>query len=351
LDLGFHMNNFDILFTNEVSKDFSKVYHTGVSSCLNREMNITTNISIEKLSVNDITDSIGESFLKETWGIIGGPPCPDFSIGGKNKGSKGERGKLTQTYVDLICTLKPSFFVLENVKGLVSTKKHKVFFDQLIEKLLNHGYAVDYKLINSLNLGVPQDRERIIVIGVQKQIYKSIFKKDYESERNWFYWPNIEMYSNAKEKYTWPKITPYGSNPDCPPGIPKELMAGSYILNQDELSKLKNSSDFFTPKSNKFHIINEGDDSGKSFKRLHRWRYSPAVAYGNNEVHLHPTLPRRLSVRESLRLQTVPDSYYIGEDVSLTVKFKTIGNGVPVKMSYLIAKSLRTFLDFYLYYS
>ena len=58
-------------------------------------------------------------------GFIGGPPCPDFSTAGKNKGAEGENGQLTSVYVNLIIKRAPDFFVLENVKGLYQTKKHK----------------------------------------------------------------------------------------------------------------------------------------------------------------------------------------------------------------------------------
>jgi DNA (cytosine-5)-methyltransferase 1 len=92
-------------------------------------------------------------------------------------------------------------------------------------------------------------------------------------------------------------------------------------------------------------IIPEGDVSRKSFKRLHRWRFSPTAAYGNNEVHLHPTLPRRLTVREALRIQSVPDTYILPEDMPLTHKFKTIGNGVAVKLAYAVACSIRNMIE------
>ena len=64
-------------------------------------------------------------------GFIGGPPCPDFSVAGKNRGKEGDNGKLSQTYIDLICDLKPDFFVFENVKGLYRTSKHREFFETL----------------------------------------------------------------------------------------------------------------------------------------------------------------------------------------------------------------------------
>lgn len=64
-------------------------------------------------------------------GFIGGPPCPDFSVAGKNKGRDGENGRLSQSYIDIILEMKPDFFLFENVKGLYRTSKHREFFDHL----------------------------------------------------------------------------------------------------------------------------------------------------------------------------------------------------------------------------
>ncbi len=84
------------------------------------------------------------------------------------------------------------------------------------------------------------------------------------------------------------------------------------------------------------------DDSKKSYKRLHRWRYSPTAAYGNNEVHLHPYKARRLSISEALAIQSLPKKYELPQDITLSNAFKTVGNGVP----YLAAKALaQTILD------
>ena len=92
-------------------------------------------------------------------------------------------------------------------------------------------------------------------------------------------------------------------------------------------------------------IIAEGDDSKKSYKRLHRWRYSPTVAYGNNEVHLHPYKTRRLSATEAMALQTIPAEFSLPADMTLTDKFKTIGNGVPFVLAKGIAKTIKDFLE------
>ena len=91
--------------------------------------------------------------------------------------------------------------------------------------------------------------------------------------------------------------------------------------------------------------VDEGDDSKKCFKRLHRWRYSPTVAYGNNEVHFHPYLPRRLSVAEALSLQSLPAVFEMPPEISLTSKFKTIGNGVPYLAAKGVAETLMDYLS------
>ena len=101
-------------------------------------------------------------------GFIGGPPCPDFSVGGKNRGGEGDNGKLSAAYIELICQQKPDFFLFENVKGLWKTTKHRVFYESLKYKLNQAGYVLTERLINAIEYGVPQDRARIILIGFQK---------------------------------------------------------------------------------------------------------------------------------------------------------------------------------------
>jgi DNA (cytosine-5)-methyltransferase 1 len=90
--------------------------------------------------------------------------------------------------------------------------------------------------------------------------------------------------------------------------------------------------------------IKEGETNRPSFKRLHRYKYSPTACYGNNEVHLHPYQHRRLSVRETLRIQSVSDSYILPPELPLSKKFKMIGNGVPVLMAAALANSLAVYL-------
>ena len=91
--------------------------------------------------------------------------------------------------------------------------------------------------------------------------------------------------------------------------------------------------------------VDEGDVSKKSYKRLHRWRYSPTVAYGNNEVHLHPYKERRISAAEAMSLQTLPKEFVLPEKMTLTNKFKTIGNGVPFVLASGIARTILKYME------
>ncbi|WP_295649386.1 DNA cytosine methyltransferase [uncultured Mucilaginibacter sp.] len=153
LDLGFEATGFyDTLFVNEYHKAFMDIY---------KESRKSLNIAPPKFGhhVCDITEYLTN--FNSIWlnkniveakaeykhiGFIGGPPCPDFSVGGKNKGENGENGKLSGTYVELICRNKPDFFLFENVKGLYRTKKHREFFDALKLKLIKAGYYLTEKL-------------------------------------------------------------------------------------------------------------------------------------------------------------------------------------------------------------
>jgi len=94
----------------------------------------------------------------------------------------------------------------------------------------------------------------------------------------------------------------------------------------------------------RFLSIEEGDTKRKSFKRLHRWRYSPTAAYGHNEVHLHPYKPRRLSVAEALAIQSLPRQFELPPDMTLTNMFQSVGNGVPFLASKMAARSIKEFL-------
>jgi DNA (cytosine-5)-methyltransferase 1 len=118
------------------------------------------------------------------------------------------------------------------------------------------------------------------------------------------------------------------------------------LVSKNDVNHHPNSHHCFTPRAglSRFLSVLEGDDSKKSYKRLHRWRYSPTACYGNNEVHLHPYQARRISVAEALAIQSLPPEFELPTEMSLTDMFKSIGNGVP----FLAAKGLATTIDEFL---
>lgn len=345
LDLGFLRYNFNIVWRNENNDAFARGFAHAMSALTGEEHTINDNRSIVDLTTRQVVrKAFGATGKPETFGIVGGPPCPDFSNGGKNHGEYGDNGKLSNNYVTHILGLRPAFFLFENVNGLFKTEKHKAFFDKIVTRLKT-AYIVDHRVLNALDFGVPQNRERVFLLGFRKDwLRKRMDTNTIDQAGHWFPWPMNEGYEGAKNKYKWPARVPFGSQPEKPNDIPERLMVGTHICTEDIL-ELANSNDRFNPKSEKFQLIDEGDDTRKSFKRLHRWRYSPTAAYGNNEVHLHPAEARRLSVREVSRLQTVPDEYELPADLALGHKFKMIGNGVPVDLAEAVAGAIARVLN------
>ncbi|MFC5452187.1 DNA cytosine methyltransferase [Paenibacillus aestuarii] len=359
LDLGFETSGYNVAFVNEYHKPFMDTYRHA-----RKGMKDVFNLHEPEFGyhVQDVSDFIQEpenTILShrieecrkrgELIGFIGGPPCPDFSVGGKNRGFEGDNGKLTATYVELICQQQPDFFIFENVKGLWRTQKHRSFFDQMIQKLKENGYMTTAKLINAIEFGAPQVRERIILFGIRG---KSASELGIELQKGQtlddiFPWEkHIKYKAEDIAKMPFPTMDPFAEKSllPMPEGLPEELTV-EYWFRKNDVKNHPNTQQYFKPRAGlaKFEVIPEGDDSKKSYKRLHRWRYSPTAAYGNNEVHLHPYEARRISVAEALAIQSLPKEYTLPDDITLSNAFKTVGNGVP----YLAAKGIaQTVLDF-----
>lgn len=347
-DIGFEQAGFNVVWTNENHRAFARIYAYGMTRWRRSidpeapEARITTLEDVKTLRAPKIEKQAFPDGRPRLFGVIGGPPCPDFSSGGANMGMNGVNGKLAGTYVRRITTLMPHFFVLENVAGLYRTKIHRVYLEKLERVLRGAGYCVDYEIINALEMGVPQDRERLIVIGIHKDVAKRCTgRKMDDMGRNWFAWPEIPHFKDAKQKYDWPTMDKFGGDTPYLNGVPYELTVDSALKD----IPVWNQNDQFKAYSERFRTVEEGNTKRKSFKRLHRYRYSPTACYGNNEVHLHPSEPRRLSVREAMRIQGIPDEYVLPPDESLGAKFNIVSNGVPVPLANQIAQSLKRFLQ------
>lgn len=354
LDLGFEDSGFDVQFVNEHHQPFLDAYiHSRVKLGKKKPKFGYSALGIEELVYGENSQLLNNSVnaAKDTGklvGFIGGPPCPDFSVGGKNKGKEGENGKLTEVYVDAIIKHLPDFFVFENVKGLWRTKRHRAFYDEMKAKLGDAGYLLTDRLTNCIEYGAPQDRDRILLFGVKKESTNLASNSELASAFDWE--KEIKYQRNVVlDKKSWPMSESYiEDSVKCLPSSVNgfEKLTVNYWFEKNDVLNHPNSLHHFTPRAGlaKFKIIQEGDDSKKSYKRLHRWRYSPTAAYGNNEVHLHPYKSRRISAAEALAIQSLPKEFELPETMSLTNMFKTIGNGVP----YLAAKGLAKTVGSYL---
>lgn len=352
LDLGFQEAGFNIVFVNEFKQEFLDSY---VYARRNTAYNHPRygyhvgdiNEFLDGQQANIFNNYITDARLRnEVIGFIGGPPCPDFSVGGKNRGRDGDNGKLAKSYIDMIIKYKPDFFLFENVKGLVKTQRHREYFSELKGELFENNYYLSEKLLNALSFGVPQDRDRIILIGV---LNKSNLAKRIICVNGTFAFPwtfNLPYNVNNIKQLIWPQGQRYRqySTRQFVYNVPIELTV-EHWFRANNVYRHPNSRDVFAVRAgiNKMQTIQEGDTSRKSFKRLHRWKYSPTAAYGNNEVHLHPYRTRRLSVSEAMAIQSLPEWFELPNDASLSSKFKMIGNGVPYLMSYIIADKIIKF--------
>jgi DNA (cytosine-5)-methyltransferase 1 len=250
---------------------------------------------------------------------------------------------LTIVYFDRILELLPTFFVMENVTGLVKMKSSREYLKGLLAKV-EKLYHIDYEILNALDFGVPQFRERVFFVGIRKDKLHLPVAQD--SLGNWFKFPVDQQYFGSAKKYDWPTISKFGSKISRPRNLPRQLCVESCLVSDSNLKKIANASEYFNLYVDEKFLkrIDEGETVRPSFKRLHRFRYSPTACYGNNEVHLHPYKNRRISVREALRIQGVAESYVLPGDLPLTKKFKMIGNGVPVPLAEAVAKALREYL-------
>ena len=229
LDMGFEKAGFETIFTNEFDTDFATMYEAGMSSWassenLNKEFKISTTESILSLNPNTIKSHAFKNGIPSLWGIIGGPPCQDFSINGKRNGFNGNRGKMTVVFFNRIVQLQPPFFLMENVTGLVRNNKTKDLLDQIIMNNCSKDYEMIRFILNALDYGVPQNRERVFIIGIKKELLKTdniksnkqgIFRLDFPI-------PKPDVF-NAKKAYNWPKQNEFGTSPAKDPIIPIEI--------------------------------------------------------------------------------------------------------------------------------
>lgn len=190
MDLGFKRMGYNILWANDFDKDAVNTYKNNIGNHI--VLGDITNIDFNNIT-NEKVDV-----------IIGGFPCQGFSVNNKSRNMNDKRNFLYLELLRAIKILKPKFFVAENVKGLLSMEKGKVI-DLIINDFEELGYKVDYKVLNSADYGVPQQRERVFIIGNNIGV-ENVFPKeeyfDYEGlEGTLFegYLGELKKYKTSKE--------------------------------------------------------------------------------------------------------------------------------------------------------
>ena len=294
LDLGFKNAGFNIVWANDNNKKVEETYRYNHK---NTELIIKSLVDIK-------SEEIPECDI-----IIGGPPCQSWSLAGAMKGKEDSRGKLFYEYVRVIKDKRPMAFVAENVKGLVS-KAHVESFNEIVDMFKEAGYIVTYKLVNAKNYGVPQDRERIFIVGVRNDL---------------------------KVSYEFPEPT---------------NVEGNYVTLETAIGDLRDNPGEWI----------EGSFSPIFMSRNRRRNWDEVaftVQASGRQTQIHPDSPkmekvdkdkwifnedsdskvRRMSVRECARIQTFPDTFkFLGSPIN--ENYKMIGNAVPVKLAEAIAKNL-----------
>ena len=336
LSYGFSkLPEFNILAANEIEKDISIAY------TLNHP-----NVKMMNCDINDLTkeklDNILEGQTIDL--VVGGPPCQSYSTLGKRQ--MDERANLFMQYKRILEILKPRAFVFENVVGLLSMDKGRLFI-KIQEEFAELGYILKYKLLDAVDYGVPQRRERVILVGF-KGNNPFVFPEKTHGEES-----GLKPYVKLKEAIGDLPVLKSGES------------SSDYIPNPDNdflkfVCRDINLTEHVAPK-NGAHLIKimETLKDGESKEDLPE-DIRPKSGYGNTYAKLwwdkpsttitrnfacpsssrciHPRDSRAMSIREGARLQSFPDDYrFYGTD---GMKRLEIGNAVPPLLSVAIANQM-----------
>lgn len=273
--------------------------------------------------------------------IIGGPPCQGFSLKGKNLGLKDPRNFLFLEYVKLVGEIDPEVFVIENVKNLINACDG-FFIKQILDSFYHLGYIVNYGVLNALDFGVPQHRERTIIIGSKsKSIDLPRGSADIVTIRDAI---SDLAYLNSgegefKSNYKCPELSDYQAELRKNSGALYNHQATSH--SQVALDKLK----MIPPEGDKSSLPKELHGKQKfstTWSRLVWDSYSPTIDTRfdtpSNGRNSHPELNRAITPREAARIQSFPDNFvFYGKKGAVC---KQIGNAVPPKLARAIGESI-----------
>ncbi len=271
---------------------------------------------------------------ESVFAVVGGPPCQSFSTAGKRKGVEDERGMLYNQFIHVIATIRPRFFVMENVKGLASmpsdpNDKHSPpLIDHILKKFRDLGYHTVNGVLDAVHYGTPQFRERLVIIGSRdnEPIFlpsPTHFHMHQKADMRWrtlFDAIGDLQDCGVHGKFT-PAINSYldmvpegGNWRSLPPEKAKAAMGGAY---------------------------ESGGGKVGFYRRLSYSEPSPTLVTSPNQkatLLCHPRETRPLSVREYARIQGFPDSWSF--EGKATDCYRQIGNAVPIPLGRAIGQML-----------
>lgn len=307
LDLGFTLAGIKPVFSSDLIPSFCDT--------------IRKNLPKHIVEPHDLTHLSGKYVVEKVGApidvVIGGPPCQAFSILGDRKSTDDPRGQLAFEYVRFIKEIGPRAFLFENVPGLLTVNKGQDWTNLLEYFSKETGYHVMWTKLNSVRYGVPQIRQRVIVVGFRD-----------EADKNNFRWPV-------------PKFSDSAEHPEL--GLPPPRAAWKALENVDGVPNhiLREHCDRVITR---YSLIEPGGRDRKDHTdRIHPDRPSGTVLVGSGagggRPFIHPEEHRHITVREAARLQSFPDWWEFSGGP--TSAYRQVGNAVPPLMAMAIAEEIK----------
>lgn len=333
LSYGFANNNaFEIVMANEYDKDIATAYR----------MNHPT-VNVIQGDIRNIT----EEQLKAVKGkagidiIVGGPPCQSYSTLGKRQ--MDDRAHLFEEYCRVISIVRPKIFIFENVSGLLSMQGGKLI-DIIKDEFRKLGYDVKSKLLNAVDYGVPQHRERVILVGMRE---KNTFEYPEATHGEGLlpYLTVSDAFSDMPALKSGEECSVYATEPQN--DFQRFLRQNSIRLednaapnNGEHLIKIMEALPDGGSKDDLPDELRPKSGYGNTYAKMWWKRPAPTVtrnfATPSSSRCVHPRDSRAMTTREGARLQSFPDDYkFYG---SRTLKNLEIGNAVPPLLSIALAK-------------
>ena len=327
LSLGFERAGFEIAFAIDLWEDAIKTYNHHHKKAIARCQDIHT-----------LDDNYLESLRGEIIGVIGGPPCQGYSTVG-TRDINDPRNHLYLEYCRVVEKVNPEFFVIENVRGLL-TLANGAFKEDIINRFSNLGYNVSFKLLNASDYGVPQNRYRVFFVGMKNNTFQFPEQLSYKISTSEALsdLPSLENFDLFSDFYISKPQNPY-----------QEQMRTNSIglFNHEETNHSPQTKEIISmiPDGGKISDLPEEywniRKYNKAFQRMNSKLPSNTIDTGHRN-YFHYSENRVPSVRESARLQSFPDDFIFTG--SKTSQYKQVGNAVPPILAETIARAIKELL-------